>query len=207
MAAAHAQDDFRQFRQRGVRHVGRVVVLGGHQPQVRAALLHQRHHVLVFRDQAFEAQGRIALVDLAEHGVEGFRLERIGQHHGQPGLQAFGQLAGAAVQAIVGREHLQGLPQQDPARLGQRRLPLAAVEQRDVQVHFQVGDGFADGGLAFSQLAGGRGEGAFRSDLGESRQGFQGVAHGWRPVQVISEFPMDSIFMLPEISWKIASTQ
>ncbi|KAG0735676.1 hypothetical protein G6F24_018631 [Rhizopus arrhizus] len=85
---------------------------------MRSALLHPRHHVLVFRDQAFEAQRRVALVDLAEHVFEGLGLERVRQHDRQAGLQPLGQLAGAAVETVVRGQHLQGLTQQHLARLG-----------------------------------------------------------------------------------------
>ena len=60
----------------------------------------------------------------------------------------------------------------------QRGLALAAIEQRDVQIHLQVGDGFADGGLAFAQLAGRGRERAFGGYLGEGSQGFKGMTHG-----------------------------
>jgi hypothetical protein len=78
-------------------------------------------------------------------------------------------------------------------------LPLAAVEQRDVKVYFQVGDGFADGGLALAQFAGSGRKRAFRGNLGERGQGFKRVAQG------LSGIPMDSIFIVTEMSWKIAS--
>lgn len=86
------------------------------------------------------------------------RLVGIGKYHAQARFDIARQLNAQRVESLAGGEDLLHVPQHLAAGGGEHRLARTAIEQRQCQVGFQIGDGGADGGLAFAQLARGGGK-------------------------------------------------
>ncbi|MCY1179528.1 hypothetical protein D9M73_199330 [compost metagenome] len=59
-----------------------------------------------------------------------------------------------------------------PARLIQRGVAATAVEQRAAHIGLEIGDGDADGGLAFAQFARSGGERTQRCGFDKGKQSF-----------------------------------
>lgn len=180
---------FRQTREGDIR---RVAFLHFHHAQMRAAALQQIDNVAIFGDHPLQLNLRVTQFELLHQLIVMLGLIGIGEHHAQARFDLARQLNAQRVEPLAGGEDRLHMPQHFAAGGGEHRLARAAIEQRQCQVGLQIGDGGADGGLAFAQLARGGGKRAEGGGFDKRVQRFRGIVHK------LSTLSMVSIFNLPK---------
>ena len=159
---------------------------------MRAAALQQIDNVAFLGDHPFQLNLRVALFEQLHQPIVMFGLVGIGKHHAQARFNLARQLNAQGIEPFAGREDRLHMPQYLAAGGGEHRLARAAIEQRQRQVGLQIGDGGADGGLAFAQLARGGGKRAEGGGFDKRMQRFRRIVHN------LSTLSMEPIFNLPE---------
>ncbi len=96
-------------------------------------------------------------------------MQGVGEHKGQPRFGLFTEGDRQLVKPRAGGQDRLNVAQHLFTLGGEHRLTGAAIEQREAEVIFQMGDSGADGGLTFAQAAGGSGERAGGNRLDKRR--------------------------------------
>jgi len=108
-------------------------------------------------------------VKTKQHLLQHVRVQGVRENKGQARFGLFAEGDRQFVEPCAGREDRLDVAQHLLALRGEYRLAGAAIEQRKAEVIFQMGDGSTDGGLAFTQAAGGGGERACGNRLDKCR--------------------------------------
>ncbi|MNM94672.1 hypothetical protein D3C81_1070880 [compost metagenome] len=169
VVGADIHTKLRLFRQARHGDVGGVVALRGENADLGQVLLYQLDHISVFRRPATQLGMRVAVCEAGhDRALEGDAVA-VGHHHRDQRFNVLSQPERQRVEPGTGVKDRFDMGQYLAPGGIERGVAPAPVEQGAADISLEIGNGNADGGLAFLEFAGRRRERAQRGGFDKGK--------------------------------------